>query len=452
MNEMMILTVGMFILLIISYFLSEYDFFSPSFIICLMFTFGSMLALYATATWGVSEEIFSSSATWIMLTGVMVFILFEQITRRVLVGHGRKVVVLQPKAYHVSTIKLVILLAFSILEVVIYVYAVYRKVQANGYSGGFNFSAIANFNHELTFRSDVEEGLNRGIRILHQAAESIMFICTFVFCNNVILCKEKILKNIHYLIPIIVWVPNMLITSSRTMYLQVIGAAVFYLYILICRKNNWRRMKRNHKKIIKYAVISFTVMVGLFYGAVANGLIGRQTNKTFMDYIAVYIGAPIIHFHQFMTSPPPDVSVFGQETFTKVVPLFYRLGIIDSNYSAQMEIRRIIGTYSGNVYTFFRRPLHDFGLFGMYIIVALTAMGFSWFYYKKIYGSNQSKRNDRNLILYSFFLYIIYIFSVDNALYIFIYFGIVYYIAITYFVFGLMFGSKYRFRIKKHSG
>ena len=173
-------------------------------------------------------------------------------------------------------------------------------------------------------------------------------------------------------------------------------------------------MKKTHRKIIKYAAIFFIVMLLVFYIVSATGLIGRTTEKNFVDTIAIYLGAPILHFHQFMTDPPEPVQYFGQETLTKLLPIFKRMGFNVDRVSGQMEMRTLVDSYRGNVYTFFRRPYHDFGLIGMYIVVALTAILFSYIYYKRIYGKYQSYKNDRILILYSYFFYMIYIFSVDN--------------------------------------
>ena len=457
MTEITVLLIGMFILLIVSYALSEYDFFSPSFIVCLVFTFGAALALYATKSWGIPESIFSAKATWIMLSGTAVFILFEHLTRRIVLPKDRlkkrASQYVESKPIHVNSLKMMVLIIICILGTALYVLAVYNKVRANGYSGGFNFAAIAVYNHRLSFLDDVEGGAGRITSYLNTAARMAMYICMYIFFNNVVSCREKIKANLKYFIPVVTWIPNILVTSSRGSYLQVAGAMVLFFYVSLCRRNHWVKMRKNHHKLIKYAAISFAVILFAFYAVSATGLIGRTTEKNFIDTITIYLGAPIIHFHQFITNPPANVSYFGQETFTKLLPVLQRFGMNVERVSGQMEVRTITGIYRGNVYTFFRRPYHDFGLFGMYLIIALTAILFSYFYYKKIYGKYQSYKNDRVLILYSYFFYIIYIFAIDCAIYLYVYFGLVFFFAISYLLYAFVFSNRItlRGRSRAHS-
>ena len=451
MGEITILVVGLFVLLLLAFIFSEYDFFSPSFILCAVFTFGSLLALYATISWGIPDDVFSSSATWIMLSGTLVFIIFEQITRHIILPKRKKRIIveriIESKPIHISHIKMVLLVAICIIGTGLYVQGIYQKVRANGYSGGFDLGAIAVFNHRLSFSDDVEGGISRIVSIVQSVAKIAMYMSMYIFFNNVVCCHEKIKKNLKYFIPVITWVPNVLVTSSRGSYLQIAGAIVMFYYIAISRRNHWTQMRRNYRKLIRYASISFIAILAAFYGAAATGVIGRQTDKTFLDSITIYLGAPIIHFHQFMTSPPADVIYFGQETFNKMLPLLSRLGIVGGSVTGQLEMRSITALYRGNVYTFFRRPYHDFGLMGMYIVVAMTAIVFSYVYYGRIYGRYQSYKNDRILILYSYFFYVIYIFSVDNALYLYIYPSIILFFISTYLLYAFLFG-KIKLRIK----
>lgn len=451
MGEITILVVGLFVLLLLAFVFSEYDFFSPSFIICAVFAFGSLLALYATVSWGIPDDVFSSTATWIMLSGTLVFIICEQFTRRIILPKRKKKIIIEniteSRPIHIPRVKMVILVVICIAGTGLYVLGVYQKVRANGYSGGFNLGEIAVFNHKLSFRDDVEGGISRIVSILQSVAKLAMYMSMYTFFNNVVCCREKITRNLIYFVPVITWVPNVLVTSSRGSYLQIAGAVVFFYYIAISRRNHWMQMKRNYRKLVRYASVFFVAILGAFYGAAATGVIGRQTDKTFLDSITIYLGAPIIHFHQFMTSPPNDVMYFGQETFNKMLPLFNRLGFVEGTVTGQLEMRNITSLYRGNVYTFFRRPYHDFGLWGMYIVVAMTAIVFSYVYYGRIYGRYQSYKNDRILILYSYFFYIIYIFSVDNALYLYVYPSIVFFLISSYVLYAFLFG-KIKFRIK----
>lgn len=450
MGELLILIIGLFALLVLTYFLSEFDFYSPSFIICLIFTFGALLALYVTILWKIPDDIFSSKATMIILSGTIVFIFFEQITRRIIMP--KKIIkkrcskYIKPTLIHISTPRMLILIIICVLGTLLYVKAVYYKVCQNGYRGGFNLAAIAIYNHKLAFSDNVKGSIGKIPSLFNFGARISMYICIYILCNNVICCHEKFILNLKYIIPIITWIPNILVTSSRGSFLQLAGGTVFFIYVCLCRKSKWIKMKKIHHKIMFYASLSFISILILFYIVCLTGLIGRKTEQSFIDNIAIYVGAPIIHFNQFITDPPnTPVKYFGQETFTNLLP---NLKIIKLNIAAisyQTEMRTIAGKYRGNVYTFFRRPYHDFGLIGMYFIISFTSILFSGVYYKQIYGKYHSYQNDRGLILYAYFFYTIYIFSIDCTLYMYIVPRQILNILIYYAIYELILGKSFYF-------
>lgn len=442
MSELLFLTIGVFVLLLVSLLLCGYDFFSPSFIVCLIFELSSILALYATISWDVPEDYFSPMAIFIILSGIFVFIITEQMIRMMYKKNVNissennitQIICIRPY-------KLVLLIVFCIMASFLCVVSYWHYIRLNGYGGGFDFQSIASFYHRLTFIADKEGGMARWVRWLQMAEMSIIFIFMYIFMNNVVGCKDKIIRNSVYLVPMICWIPNMLMTSSRSFYLQLAGAIVFFGYVSMCRRNRWSKMRKNYRRILIYSCAALITILIAFYAMVANGAIGRSANKTFLDYITIYLGAPIIHFNQFITNPPADVSYFGQETFGKMNSVLLRLGLVKNAALNQLEVRNIVGIYSGNVYTFFRRPYHDFGLIGMYVFVALTAGLFSHVYYKKIFGLGQSFRNDRTLVLYGYYFYIIYLFPVMCEVCNLVYFGTVYFLIIFYLVYGWIFGN-----------
>ena len=66
---------------------------------------------------------------------------------------------------------------------------------------------------------------------------------------------------------------------------------------------------------------------------------------------------------------------------------------------------RPVGNHTGNVYTIFRRPLHDFGYAGMYIFVSVVALIFSYTYYFKIKYRECTDKRDLELFYYAYFYY-----------------------------------------------
>lgn len=417
MTEITILTIGTAVLVLVSLILSEYNFFSPSFIACLMMLLSSSIALYATHSWNVSESIYSMKATFIILSGLVIFIVCEQFAKMLFAKKKTaptlsNTIEIQP--IHIKRWLNMFVIIFCAIITIAYCRGMYQYVGQNGYSGTFDIGSIASYYHKMTFWDEKEGGISWVVSKSVLCTRAAMYVYVYIFVNNVIGAQEKIWRNLYLFAPIIVGVSVNFISSSRSSLLQIAGAFVLFVYIFMCRRRNWTGMKRNFSKITKMAVGIFCLIILLFYISTATGLIGRVTNKTFFDYIAMYVGAPVIHFNQFITSPPADVKYFGEETFAALNPFLVRLGLRDGLYSRQLEMRNIVSIYSGNVYTFFRRPLHDFGMFGMYIVTGLTSYLFSRTYYKKIYRKPKSYKTDLTLIIYGYFYYVIYLFSIMN--------------------------------------
>ena len=146
MDKLIILSIGIFVLLVMSFLMNQYDFFSPSFIVCAIFMVSCILALRAVAVWGVDESIFTLKATFIILSGLFLFVITEQLAK-----------IISPKKYNpkkeengstritMSSVKMVLILLFCIVTVTLYCYSAYHYVCKNGYIGAFHLSQIGKY-------------------------------------------------------------------------------------------------------------------------------------------------------------------------------------------------------------------------------------------------------------------------------------------------------------------
>ena len=117
------------------------------------------------------------------------------------------------------------------------------------------------------------------------------------------------------------------------------------------------------------------------------------------------IGYPIYLFDLYVKNPSTPV-VFGEESLIGVntfLSKYFGMDVFVRNVN--LEFRYKNGYYLGNVYTFFRRPLHDFGFFGMLIFTALVALLFSWIYYGKIKWKSRTVSTDCWSIVYGYLFY-----------------------------------------------
>lgn len=193
-------------------------------------------------------------------------------------------------------------------------------------------------------------------------------------------------------------------------------------YILLQHKRGWKITTQS--KFIRIIVIALVVILVVF--SRLQSLLGRDVSGSTDGFTVVsnYVGAPIIHFGQYIQNPPPPNKVLGQETFVGVWNVAYKLGITEQAYLAHEEHRRLTNTDTGNVYTLFRRFIQDFGIGGMCILTILLSWLFSYFYNRKIRNCTLDRKTVLNIMVYGYIFYIIAMASIDNLVHDYVNIGI----------------------------
>ena len=74
---------------------------------------------------------------------------------------------------------------------------------------------------------------------------------------------------------------------------------------------------------------------------------------------------------------------------------------------------RQLGITQGNIYTFFRRPYHDFGLFGMCLMVFLVILLFS-VWYSSFKQKTLGSKTNYSILCYGYLFYWIVLASIEN--------------------------------------
>ncbi|MCD7892961.1 MAG: oligosaccharide repeat unit polymerase [Erysipelotrichaceae bacterium] len=235
------------------------------------------------------------------------------------------------------------------------------------------------------------------------------YVFTFAIINNFVSKKIKFKNYYYYIFPVIIFSMKVLMGSGRLELLRWGSFALIVSFILNQYKNGWK--KSISSKYIRMAFILVPVVLVLFY--FATNIIGRETSRTFFQYISTYAGGSIQHFNQYITdSSMVTETHFGAETFPGIYSFFSRLGLTTYSRSVHLEMRQL-GVTQGNIYTFFRRPYHDFGLFGMCLMTFLVV-----FYFSNKYSSFKTKtlngKTNYSIICYSYLFYWIVLSSIEN--------------------------------------
>ena len=84
------------------------------------------------------------------------------------------------------------------------------------------------------------------------------------------------------------------------------------------------------------------------------------------------------------------------------VKILLQTMIVKKSFLAHEEYRYLDNVNFGNVYTFFRRYLQDFGAFGMAIMTIITSFIFSYMYNCKICGKKLTYRRMLTIIEYEY--------------------------------------------------
>ena len=132
-----------------------------------------------------------------------------------------------------------------------------------------------------------------------------------------------------------------------------------------------------------------------------------------LTYAAIYLGGGIQLFDIYVKNPSVPTA-FGEESLIGIHQILSSLGFNANLRDTNLEYSSLGKGMFSNVYTFFRRPLHDFGFLGMIFFTILIALLFSWIYYSKIRGEKYSTKLDRWILIYGYMFFWIVVSSIDQ--------------------------------------
>ncbi len=430
------------ILFFIALFLNEKDIVAPPVMMTIMFIFSTSFTISAAKEWNVD---FGFNSLFILVSGILVFIIAGYFYKSVRYGYklkfNSKSYVSQKctkmKSIETNSAILLFSIFFSIFCLIWYASEIKR---ITGYSGSV-FGNVAGIYRAMTVHNTVSnqefEGVNAVLSQLLKIVDVLGYVCGYILVFNINCDKKKIKTQISLLIIVIISYIPYFMTANRGTILQKTAAILVYIYVVRNKKYSWK--KDLSFKVIRIGLVLVVIGIPAFYYSL--NLIGRSVNVAIMQYTAKYVGSSIYLFDLFTKNPGKPPIVFGEESLIGVHSLLYRLGIDTYVRDVNLEKRAII---SSNVYTFFRRPLHDFGLFGMYIFTFIIGYFFSWLYNGKV---KRKSNNDFWVIILGYFYYWIILSSIEQNSFSYISINTLIKVVLIYFVMKIM-QNKFRVKIK----
>ncbi|HFU3697702.1 TPA: O-antigen polymerase [Streptococcus suis] len=397
MELLLALFIGLLLLLFFNYFSSQRDILSPSVVMTAMFVVSTLFALINAKNWNIDYELLS---TFYILSGIIVFSIPVTIASNKV---GAIPEIVSYRKLSISTWKIIFAILVDLVIIYLYRKEMYQLAAQAGYSGQSIQWFIRN---STSYEGSIE--FSAKIRLLVRFVDITAYIFLFTFINNFIYnVKRK--SNLLLLVPVMLFAYKTVLTGGRQDILKLMFAAVVQAYILQKAKVGWKKVISG--RYVMYGLTGLLVGIPSFYYGLF--LVGRTTTRSMMESVSTYIGGPIQHFNQFVQNPTSPSRYFGSESLTPILNILGDLGLIDYNETVHLEFRQL-GVTIGNVYTFFRRPLHDFGPVGMYLFVFLVGVLFAYLYYVVIRSKRRSDLWDMNVMVYSYLFYWIFLSSIEQ--------------------------------------
>ncbi|HEM3673015.1 TPA: oligosaccharide repeat unit polymerase [Streptococcus suis] len=362
-----------------------------------MFVVSTLFALINAKNWNIDYELLS---TFYILSGIIVFSIPVTIASNKV---GAIPEIVSYRKLSISTWKIIFAILVDLVIIYLYRKEMYQLAAQAGYSGQSIQWFIRN---STSYEGSIE--FSAKIRLLVRFVDITAYIFLFTFINNFIYnVKRK--SNLLLLVPVMLFAYKTVLTGGRQDILKLMFAAVVQAYILQKAKVGWKKVISG--RYVMYGLTGLLVGIPSFYYGLF--LVGRTTTRSMMESVSTYIGGPIQHFNQFVQNPTSPSRYFGSESLTPILNILGDLGLIDYNETVHLEFRQL-GVTIGNVYTFFRRPLHDFGPVGMYLFVFLVGVLFAYLYYVVIRSKRRSDLWDMNVMVYSYLFYWIFLSSIEQ--------------------------------------
>lgn len=394
---LLVLFISLLILFFLSYLITQRDILAPPVLMSGMFIISTLFALINAKNWNID---YSFLSTFYILSGIVIFSLPILFMANKIPSNTEKVL---DRKIEIATWKIL----FAIVLGLIIVYLYRKEMLQLAAQAGYNGQSLQWFIRNTTNYEGVLE-FSSSIRLLVRFIDITAYIFMFTLINNFIYNNKKA-KDLLLIIPILIFIYKTSLTGGRQDILKLIFAGVVQTYILQKAKGGWNKVISG-----KYIFIGLSgILLGIpsfYYGLF---LVGRTTTRSMMESVSTYIGGPIQHFNQYIQNPISPSQYFGSETLIPILNMLGNAGIIDYKATVHLEFRKL-GVTIGNVYTFFRRPLHDFGPIGMYIFVFLIGIFFGILYYIVIRSKSRCTLWDINLMVYSYLFYWIFLSSIEQ--------------------------------------
>lgn len=393
-----LLFVLLLLLLIIIIYTENLDLLCPPSIICAMWLFSTICAIYNVDKWNIH---LSFETLFLIITGISTFSIGFFCFYRTPI----KTITLKKKAKNFNYISLQeISVNWIIIWILIFLGVITIFFQLNWI---FKISDSDSWldmmwsyrKYNSTWRTTSLISKPSFIVDLEFLLRVDSLFTSYIGVNNLIVTQKK--RYFLLFIPGILYSIDTLLNAGRGNILLYLGGVVLAIYVIAGQKYSWK--KKRTIKFVKWFVLAGVLLLLLF--STSRTLVGRIDSSNIIDYITSYVGGSIQLFDLYVKNPIPKSTIWGKETFAPfIIWLGNKLHKPEWIYLTHLEFRSSNGVEIGNVYGTFRYYLQDFGFLGMLILTLFSSFFFA-ILYKKIKKRKFYPSDGYNWFIFFYMIY-----------------------------------------------
>ena len=351
----------------IAFVASNKNIFSPSFIICSVFTLSSLFVVFNYENWRYSISlkllVYLSLALFLTIIGIYIGNKATLVSKKSSVDEG---IYNDIKIYFISSRTMIILSIISLAVIYLYYrhqYAVSVSLGNRAGVIGMIYTLRQNVHNEETFQ--IGTVLNIGVAYLR----GVGFLSIFLMIYSLVIEKKF---HIKYSIPIICLIIYNLLATGRGAFIGVICAIIYDFYYCLYSKGKIVFSG----KMIKYLAMGLIGFIIIFWQI--GKITGSSSVMNLWDTLSIYIGSSILCFDSYI-SGLNSYNYIGTNTFKGIYNILARFGFNVTTVSNHADMVRW-SKYSSNIYTAFSPYYADYGfLFSFaFILFAAFIIGVTW--------------------------------------------------------------------------
>lgn len=387
----MIVLFGFATILIFCILILRKTFFSPTLISSLLFVFATVFLFAFKEKWEVN---LGSKTVFLICLGLFsIFIgeiLFCSLNYDGNKRLFRRKMIFKTYYFDVNRFFVFFFLIFQVMVVLLY----YRSIVSIGGNVGDFSVSLSNYKAGLY---NGEENISSLVLQLGKISYVGAVVFAFLFVNNCIVSK-KILSNLYLFIPVILFLLQSFVSSSRSLMLQIGVEIILLAFIMYFGIN---KSKKKRRKLVLTLFLFGLVVLLIFWGS--KEIVGRVTQKQdFFEYIGYYFAGGIAFFDKYLLNPFSNYPIRGEETFLGIFSFLSSIFKFPIGYGMEF---RISGTIHGNTFTAFREYYNDFGIFGVIILPMIYGFIYAMWINKISYTIRDQRHNLFKNICFFMFAY-----------------------------------------------